>query len=73
MKINIWICEKRMGGRSYNVFKKKQCLLHNASDPDSPSYGDYLTTDQITKLVAPTNAIVATVLAWIKSYGTVNC
>jgi len=44
-------------------------LLLKVSDPDSPSYGKYLSVDQITNLISPTKETVDIVKVWLKNNG----
>ena len=48
-------------------------LFWKVSDPDSPKYGNHLTTDQITDMIAPLPETIAKVEDWLKAYGVTNC
>ncbi|CDO69077.1 hypothetical protein BN946_scf184992.g26 [Trametes cinnabarina] len=43
--------------------------LYSVSDPDSPTYGQYLNKDEVERFVAPKPAAVAVVNAWLKENG----
>jgi len=42
------------------------------SDPESPQYAKYLTTDEITEIVSPSAAALKTVMSWIHEQGATN-
>ena len=48
-------------------------LFWEVSNPDSPSYGKYLTTDEITEMIAPRYSTVRVVEQWLKSHGVTQC
>jgi tripeptidyl-peptidase I len=39
------------------------------SDPASPRYGQYLTIDQLTEMIAPSDKAVSTVVSWLEKHG----
>ncbi|KAI9057998.1 subtilisin-like protein [Trametes sanguinea] len=43
--------------------------LYSVSDPDSPSYGQYLSKDEVERFVAPQPATTEAVNAWLKENG----
>ena len=44
-------------------------LLVDVSDPDSPRYGQHLSSEELQKLVAPPKQKLQLVLAWLEEYG----
>jgi tripeptidyl-peptidase-1 len=44
-------------------------LLFEVSDRDHPSYGKYLTTEQIGQLVAPSDERIEKIASWLRSFG----
>ena len=48
-------------------------LLWEVSDPDSPKYGQYLTSAQITDIVAPLPDSIARVEHWLRTHGVTGC
>jgi tripeptidyl-peptidase-1 len=46
-----------------------RALLLEVSDPSSPKYGQYLTNDEVTALVASEEAVVGPVVAWLRAAG----
>lgn len=44
-------------------------LFWRVSDPDSSCYGDYLTTDQITAMIAPRQESIDAVASWLSAHG----
>ena len=52
---------------------KLEKLLLEVSNPDSPAYGQYLTVDQITKLISPSRRSFSTVKRWLWKNGIKAC
>ena len=52
---------------------KLEKLFLEVSDPDSPKYGEYLTTSQITDIVAPLSESIAKIEYWLKTHGVTDC
>lgn len=50
-------------------FDSKLTLFKDVSDPTSPNYGKYLTIDDITNLVAPSNESIQKVNQWLDENG----
>lgn len=48
-------------------------ILHQVSNPDSPSYGHYLSRDQITEIVAPTEQSISVVRNWLSGNSVSDC
>jgi len=48
-------------------------LFWEVSDPDSRIYGKYLTTDQITEMIAPSFETYSLIDKWLKNEGVVDC
>ena len=48
-------------------------LFWQVSDPDSPMYGKYLSTDQITEMIAPRYDTILLIEKWLKSHGATDC
>ena len=48
-------------------------LFWQVSDPDSPMYGKYLTTDQITEMIAPRYHTRLVVENWLRFHGVTDC
>ncbi|KAI0777487.1 subtilisin-like protein [Trametes elegans] len=46
--------------------------LSSVSDPDSASYGHYLTKDQVDRFVAPTTDTINAVNSWLKDNGVTS-
>jgi len=52
--------------RNLNILED---IFWSVSDPKSSSYGEYLSFDQVTKLVAPTSQDIQTVISWLVENG----
>lgn len=48
-------------------------ILLKVSDPDSPFYGRYLTIEEITDLVSPSDEAIKIVQTWLKRKGVHDC
>ena len=46
-----------------------EALFWAVSDPSSPQYGQHVTIDQLTELIAPTNEAVASVTSFLSEHG----
>lgn len=44
-------------------------IFWEVSTPGSPKYGQFLTADEVSRLVAPTTESLQTVTAWLTQYG----
>jgi subtilase family serine protease len=49
--------------------EKIRRIAHQVSDPSSPSYGDFLTSAQITDITAPRPEDMKVVTTWLESHG----
>jgi len=54
--------------KQQNIEKLQEELMR-VSDPDSPSYGEHLTNEEVHKLVAPKSEHIAAVLNFLESHG----
>ncbi|XP_041121530.1 tripeptidyl-peptidase 1-like [Polyodon spathula] len=48
-------------------------LLGRVSDPDSPQYGKYLSLEQLSSLVQPSELTQKVVWRWLESHGVQDC
>eukprot|EP01119_Soliformovum_irregulare_P003789 TRINITY_DN14857_c0_g1_i1.p1 TRINITY_DN14857_c0_g1~~TRINITY_DN14857_c0_g1_i1.p1 ORF type:complete len:713 (-),score=198.18 TRINITY_DN14857_c0_g1_i1:20-2158(-) len=48
---------------------KLEATFWSVSDPDSPSYGKYLTAEQIGDMIAPAQECIDQVKQWLNEYG----
>eukprot|EP00794_Sanderia_malayensis_P007198 gene7198-8004_t len=55
-----------------NVHKLERTLAE-VSDPDSVFYGNYLTIEQITRMVSPSKVALKTLKQWLKMYDVTDC
>ncbi|KAK1793507.1 hypothetical protein P4O66_011883 [Electrophorus voltai] len=58
--------------KQQNVGRVKD-LLELVSDPDSQHYGKYLTLEEVTSLVKPSQLTEKVVLTWLQSHGVKIC
>ncbi|XP_038632251.1 tripeptidyl-peptidase 1 [Scyliorhinus canicula] len=52
---------------------KLQELLEQVSDPHSLQYGKYLSLDQLSSLIQPSEETLKIVWAWLRNHGVQNC
>uniref|UniRef100_A0A8C4Q9C0 Tripeptidyl-peptidase 1 n=1 Tax=Eptatretus burgeri TaxID=7764 RepID=A0A8C4Q9C0_EPTBU len=50
-----------------------ETLLEKVSAPTSPSYGDYLSLEEVSKLVQPKYEVENEVRGWLKMHDVTNC
>lgn len=53
-------CISRLDSNAY--------LFRQVSDPESPQYGQYLSIQDLTNLLAPSEEDIAAVLSWLESH-----
>ncbi len=53
-----------------NNAEKLEMLFWAVSDPSSPLYGQYLSDDQLHRLIAPSSETLANVTQWLIQHGT---
>ncbi|XP_030639575.1 tripeptidyl-peptidase 1 [Chanos chanos] len=58
--------------KQQNVERLRE-LLQQVSDPDSDQYGKYLTLEEVTSLVRPSDLTQKAILLWLNSHGVTNC
>ncbi|XP_072127086.1 tripeptidyl-peptidase 1 [Mobula birostris] len=58
--------------KQQNVNKLEE-KLEQLSNPDSSQYGKYLSLDQLSRMVQPSEETLQTVWTWLGSFGVRNC
>lgn len=53
--------------------EKLEALVNWVSDPDSPHYGRFLSLEELTSLVQPSDETLRTVRTWLERHGILSC